>query len=54
MAKKVAFKGTENKSYIEGMRQIRSSGASGAHDSRPRGERDRKGSKSAAIRYASY
>lgn len=54
MAKTKPFRGTENKAYIEGMRQIRRSGASGAHDSRPRGQRDRKGIKSHAIRDSSY
>lgn len=54
MAKNKGFKGTANPEYIEGMRQIRRSGAAGAHDSRPRGQRDRKGAKRAAIRFASY
>lgn len=54
MAKNSAkFVGTENKAYIVGMRELRRSGASGAHDSRPRGQRDRKGARTAAIRFAS-
>lgn len=53
MAKK-GFRGTENKEYIEAMRQIRRSGAAGSHDSRPRGQRTRQGAKRAAIRAASY
>lgn len=44
----------ENKPYIEAMRLLRRSGAAGAHDSRPRGQRDRKGAKTAAIRDASH
>jgi hypothetical protein len=47
-------RGNENKAYIEGMRQIRRSGAAGPHDSRQRGLRDRKGAKRHAIRDASY
>lgn len=51
--KKRPVQGVENKPYIEAMRLLRRSGAAGVHDSRPRGQRDRKGAKTAAIKDAS-
>ena len=49
-AKAAKFKGTENKAYIEGMRELRRSSAAGSHDSRPNRQRTRSTSKRAAIR----
>ena len=50
MAKATKFKGTENKAYIEGMREIRKSNASGSHDSRPNRQRTRATAKKQAIK----
>jgi hypothetical protein len=49
MAKNKKPKGTENKAYIEGMRQIRRSNAAGTHDSRPNRERTRSAARNKAI-----
>lgn len=50
MAKAVKFKGTENKPYIEGMRELRRSSAAGTHDSRPPRQRTRSTAKRQAIK----
>lgn len=43
MSKEPRYKGTENKGYIEGMRKLRNSNASGTHaDRRYRRKRTRK------------
>lgn len=43
--------GTENKGYIEGMRQIRRSSAAGAHDNRPHRLRTRQAELQAELQY---
>lgn len=50
MAKAQKFKGTENKAYIEGMRELRRSNAAGTHDNRPNRQRTRATAKRAAIK----
>lgn len=50
MAKATKFKGVENKAYIEGMREIRKSNASGSHDSRPPRQRTRSTAKREAVK----
>jgi hypothetical protein len=49
MAKKNKIQGTENKAYIEGMRQIRRSNAAGTHDNRPNRQRTRSAARNKAI-----
>ncbi len=48
--KNPTHKGIENKPYIEAMREIRKSNASGTHDNRPNRLRTRKAIKTRAIR----
>lgn len=48
--KKRKHKGIENKPYIEAMRELRKSNASGTHDNRPNRLRTRKDIKTQAIR----
>jgi hypothetical protein len=48
--KNTTHKGIENKPYIEAMREIRRSNASGTHDNRPNRLRTRKAIKTQAIR----
>jgi len=48
--KNPTHKGIENKPYIEAMREIRKSNASGTHDNRPNRERTRSTAKNKAIR----
>ena len=49
MAKNKKHKGTENKEYIEAMRQLRRSNAAGTHDNRPHRERTRSAARNKAI-----
>lgn len=48
--KKRKHKGIENKPYIEAMRELRKSNASGTHDNRPNRLRTRKDIKTQAIK----
>ena len=48
--KKKNHKGIENKPYIEAMREIRKSNASGTHDNRPNRQRTRATVKNQAIK----
>ena len=48
--KKRKHKGIENKAYIEAMRELRKSNASGTHDNRPNRLRTRKAIKANAIK----
>jgi len=48
--KKRKHKGIENKPYIEAMRELRKSNASGTHDNRPNRLRTRKAIKANAIK----
>jgi hypothetical protein len=46
--------GTENKKYIEGMRQLRHSNAAGTHDNRPNRIRTRQAELEAALEDEEY
>ena len=48
--KNPTHKGIENKPYIEAMREIRKSNASGTHDNRPNRQRTRSTVKNQAIK----
>jgi hypothetical protein len=48
--KNTTHKGIENKPYIEAMREIRKSNASGTHDNRPNRLRTRQSVKNQAIK----
>ena len=50
LMKKRKHKGIENKPYIEAMRELRKSNASGTHDNRPNRLRTRKDIKTQAIK----
>jgi hypothetical protein len=49
MKKKTKHKATENKAYIEAMRELRRSNAATAHDNRPNRQRTRGAVKAYAI-----
>ena len=55
MKKNKKHKATENKAYIEAMRELRRSNAATAHDNRPNRQRTRSAVKQCAIReYAQH